>query len=863
MSPVHTLAPPKTNLKEKKLGADSLNLGQHSDSTHLQSALEQVGARIAPVWPLKDYVAVNPYAGLADEKFLAAKNSLQAVSDLEMLMPMNYYRQEFDAGTFSKTDIDAAVDELVADGVSGAERIDVNQVVSFLSEQWSPSPTADARFAKVSRRQRALFTFAELFDRQNSSNWSRLVEDETSKHCAAHYDQGQAVWRSRQQELSLYAAWHSVAKHDRSFGIRGVASFRKLVSRLPRDPHEALVALLNHLGVPTEMWSDFLLCEALTMPGWGAWTRYQKQEAEKNGEENDDFAGLLAIRLSYQVALSIQFDFQVDWLSIWERYSSLVEQTKQPNDQDLLRYAILKASEIAFRKRVLERLTIERDRSTQSKFQKRSLAQMVFCIDVRSERIRRKLEATSNEIETFGFAGFFGLPIEFVELGAEDGSSQVPVLISPQFKVHEEVDHADKHAKSETIKRRATIRFFRKAWADFQKSAVSSFAFVETTGLFYGLKLIARTLRVGGTSKKQFDAVSKADRHRLSPSLCGLDQLGIDSSKQAEMAESILRGIGIIRDFGRFVVLCGHGSQVENNPLKAGLDCGACGGHSGEPNARFAAKLLNQRSVRRRLAKRGIVIPNDTYFLAASHNTTTDEIEFFDTHNVPASHRGDLDELNAFARSASAKTRKERLAVLPGPDTGDLIRRSQDWSEVRPEWGLAGNATFIAAPRKMTSSSSLSGRAFLHSYDYNNDPEFAVLEQIMTAPMVVANWINMQYYASTVDPIHFGSGNKTVHNVVGRFGIFSGNGGDLRTGLPWQSVHDGKQFQHHPLRLLVIIAAPRQAVHSIIAKHPNIASLITNGWVQLTTIEDGNYYRFTEQQDWEEIANGSFQSVKS
>jgi uncharacterized protein YbcC (UPF0753/DUF2309 family) len=322
------------------------------------------------------------------------------------------------------------------------------------------------------------------------------------------------------------------------------------------------------------------------------------------------------------------------------------------------------------------------------------------------------------------------------------------------------------------------------------------------------------------------------------------------------MAESILRGIGIVADFGRLVVFCGHGSQTENNPLKAGLDCGACGGHSGEANARLAAKLLNQKYIRQALAERGIEIPDDTQFVAALHNTTTDELEFFDTHEVPKSHRGDLEELDTLAQSASKQTSKERLSVLPGRKIDDLVRRSRDWSEVRPEWGLAGNAAFIAAPRELTESMSLDGRAFLHSYDYHNDPEFAVLEQIMTAPMVVANWINMQYYASTVDPIHFGSGNKTVHNVVGRFGIFSGNGGDLMTGLPWQSIHDGQRYQHHPLRLLAVIAAPRAAIESVIAQHEGVASMLTNGWLQLIAIEDGDYYRFTEQEKWEEIATG-------
>ncbi len=369
----------------------------------------------------------------------------------------------------------------------------------------------------------------------------------------------------------------------------------------------------------------------------------------------------------------------------------------------------------------------------------------------------------------------------------------------------------------------------------------------------YGLKLVARTLGFNPDSASRFDGVRKADRKRLSPSLEGLSKQGVCQSKQVNMAESILRGIGIIDNFARLVVFCGHGSQTENNPLKAGLDCGACGGHSGEANARLAAKLLNQQHVRQSLKERGIEIPDDTQFVAALHNTTTDGLEFFDTAHLPSSHINDLEQVQVQAAVASEQTGCERLSVLPGRSVDDLVRRSRDWSEVRPEWALAGNAAFIAGPRDLTKGVSLEGRAFLHSYDYRNDPTFAVLEQIMTAPMVVANWINMQYYASTVDPIHFGSGNKTVHNVVGRFGILSGNGGDLMTGLPWQSIHDGQRYQHHPLRLLTVIVAPREAIDAVIAKHADVAALLGNGWLQLIAIEQGESYRYTERREWEEM----------
>jgi uncharacterized protein YbcC (UPF0753/DUF2309 family) len=207
-------------------------------------------------------------------------------------------------------------------------------------------------------------------------------------------------------------------------------------------------------------------------------------------------------------------------------------------------------------------------------------------------------------------------------------------------------------------------------------------------------------------------------------------------------------------------------------------------------------------------------------------------------HLVPGSHQDDLTQIERWLRDAGRLSRTERCPRLGSPDTGDVARRSRDWAEVRPEWGLAGNAAFIVAPRSRTAGLKLDGRTFMHSYDHRLDPELKVLELIMTAPMVVTNWINMQYYASSVDPVAFGSGNKVIHNVVGQFGVLQGNGGDLMTGLPWQSVHDGNTLQHEPLRLLVVIDAPRSSVQKIIERHAIVQNLVTNGWVTLAVLHE-------------------------
>jgi uncharacterized protein len=176
---------------------------------------------------------------------------------------------------------------------------------------------------------------------------------------------------------------------------------------------------------------------------------------------------------------------------------------------------------------------------------------------------------------------------------------------------------------------------------------------------------------------------------------------------------------------------------------------------------------------------------------------------------------------------------------MPGARAESIPARAQNWAEIRPEWGLAGCAAFIAAPREATIGRDLGGRAFLHSYDWRADEGFGTLELIITAPVVVASWISLQYYGSSVAPEMFGGGNKLIHNVVGGIGVIEGNGGRLRPGLPWQAIHDGDALQHEPLRLSVMIEAPREEMLRILEKHPAVRALFENGWLHLFALKDG------------------------
>ncbi|HSO33084.1 MAG TPA: putative inorganic carbon transporter subunit DabA, partial [Labilithrix sp.] len=197
------------------------------------------------------------------------------------------------------------------------------------------------------------------------------------------------------------------------------------------------------------------------------------------------------------------------------------------------------------------------------------------------------------------------------------------------------------------------------------------------------------------------------------------------------------------------------------------------------------------------------------------------------------------------------RERAPKLGLGELPDTSlhaAVVERSRNWAEVRPEWGLAGNATFIVAPRERSRHLDLGGRAFLHDYRFEEDKDFAILELIMTAPLVVTHWINFQYYASTVDNGRYGSGNKVLHNVVGgHLGVFEGNGGDLRIGLSLQSLHDGERWMHAPLRLSVFIEAPRSAIDRVLEKHPKVRELVDNEWLHLFQIDVGERALFVRR----------------
>lgn len=795
----------------------------------LAECLAGIEAMVPPLWPLKDYVAVNPFLGLSHCSFLTARRMLRQVRDCELLPSADYFRAQLQRGEITREDVDSACRQCAQQYPEHYDGLDAEWILQQLAENLPTQRSNERHFV----------TFAEFLDRHLQSNWASHIVNDISRHCGAYYDEGQASWPHPWKHLSLYQAWRESALVSRRMCLLGVRAFRPLVDALPSNPREAIAQLLKELQVPSQHCSAFLQCQIFSAAGWASFVKQRSDEEKKTGRDTDDLLGLLAIRLAYDVALLRSQQNSIAQAFTKSLHSQPAQLAVRIPDEVLARYALQVAAETAYRRRLIGQVR----RDAMSKQGDRKALQMVFCIDVRSEVMRRHLEATSPAVETFGFAGFFGMALEYVPLGESSGNAQCPVLLTPAFRVDEHPLGCDQQTLQRFVAARGVQRTFRKAWKAFQSSAVSCYSFVESLGLLYFSKLLTDSLGLTRpVASASRDGIPRTNQVTLGPDLSCTGTSHLTFERKLGLAEGMLRNLGLTADFAHVVVICGHAAEVVNNPYKAGLDCGACGGHSGEPNARVAAALLNDSEIRQGLHRRGIQIPDDTWFVPAVHNTTTDEVRLLDTEQVPSSFHKQIAQVRAWLAEAGARCRAERCTRLGTAKIHDVFRRRRDWSEVRPEWGLAGNAAFIVAPRWRTSGLNLGGRVFMHSYDHAKDRELKVLELIMTAPMIVTSWINLQYFASTVDNRSFGSGNKTIHNVVGQFGVLAGNGGDLQTGLPWQSVHDGVQLQHQPLRLLVLIEASRQAVQTIIEKHPMVRDLASNGWLTVVVLENEQFY---------------------
>lgn len=802
------------------------------NESNMKYLVETSCKRIAPAWPLKNFVAVNPFTGFTDTTFAKTAKNLAERGNIRMTMPISFYLERIEKGEIIPADLENAFKKI---GLAP------NFVENFIKKAREIESKSEDSHSNG-------FTLTGIASDITGKDWSSFMVDRISSWASSFFDDYIALWNTSDTQKGLYNSWKNEAEIDRSTELMGLKNFRAKLKQLPNDHSEAIRFILSEIKLPEEAIEAYLHAVLLKTVGWSSYISGLDYNAGIYNKENKQLEEFLSVLLACDFYFLDAFEGE----KIKKQWYKNIYGEKSKNELYVERLEAELRLQDAYDFACQRELTASFKAHTPIKSSESIEAQMVFCIDVRSEVFRRNLESVTPHIETVGFAGFFGFPINYVPLGHSEGKNQCPVLIPTAATVKESFSDNTKAAR-----KRSTIHQIEKTWKKFKSGAVTSFGYVSPLGISFLPKLILNSTNVTRpvVNPKQDRLQHFFKEERI------LDLSCISLEDKVGMAAGALTGMGIKDNLASLVLITGHGSSSVNNPHASGLDCGACGGHSGEINAMTAAQILIDAEVQTELEKQGINIPTDTLFMACLHDTTTDEIEIINENFVPKSHKDALKSVKESLIQASKLNRLERSKRLNMDETNaakiseKVIGRSQDWSQIRPEWGLAGCNAFVVAPRHRTRGLDLKGKSFLQSYDASNDPGYAILESVMCAPMVVTSWINLQYFASSVDNLHFGSGNKTLHNVTGGIGVIEGASGDLRIGLPLQSVHDGEKLQHLPQRLNVVIEAPIEAINGILRKHQNIRQLCDHSWITLLRLDENGQisHRYINDCTWQPV----------
>ncbi|MGD8860117.1 MAG: DUF2309 domain-containing protein [Myxococcales bacterium] len=714
-----------------------------------------------------------------------------------------------------------------------------------------------------------------------------LVHPLLIRVCAAFVDQGIAYWRMPMREAGLWKSFcelygnSALPPLDR--WMAGLdARLREMATR-GLDAEDAVLELLGELGVDQDDWDDFIGSSLLALRGW-AGMMHQLEVRPDRAPVKAPPARLMDF-LAVRLALDVQAARHVlrDALGQEDRLTELSRHRaprRERAGRELAYEAYVMAqlagvgpdrlatsgASRAWLEAVAEIDELQRRRLLHEAYERRHRVEFLdalsnharlgvpqqsttrmaamFCIDEREESLRRHLEEVMPGVETYGYAGFYGVAMAYQGLEDVRPRDLCPVTLRPSHRVVERaIDAAEGR---DAARRRRSLGSVTHATGVGSQTLVRGSVVSTAAGLASVVPLIGRALfprAAERVSHGVHHGVVGHVRTRLDlerdPST-GPDDDGLlpgfTPDEMAEIVAGALRTMGLTRDFPPLVMVVGHGSSSLNNPHESAHDCGATGGGRGGPNARAFAVMANHPRVRDLLAGWGIQIPDGTHFVGAYHNTCDDSMSYYDEDLVPVALHGELEAAReGFERARRLDAHERCRRFESAPLSLDAERalshveaRAVDLAQPRPEYGHATNAVCFVGRRARTRGLFMDRRAFLVSYDPESDPQGDILAALLRSVGPVGAGISLEYYFSYVDPTGYGCGTKLPHNIVGLVGVMDGHASDLRTGLPWQMVEI-----HEPVRLLTVVEAEPETLMRIAEREPAVGNLVGHGWIQL------------------------------
>ena len=795
-----------------------------SSPFNIDNTISQARKFLVPQGPLKEFIAQNPLQGFLHIDFHEALRRASSTWGAWSYLSLGFYRAAYEDGEISKNALERSLHWNIEDK---AARERTRSDLFEYPEGASRKPMS-----------LALMGIRSKWTQLSGSNISEKSSAILYRLLGSYLDQGIAIWRMPESAPTFFAAVVDMVSSSRiPYPPFNQPLARKLLV-LPSD--EVIKIALAQLAGSDELAERYVYEILMTAPGWSSTVDFIERNPESLLLKKN-------ISLKELIAVSLILDVAFLEMSLGSSFKSLASQgvdsydlpmfTNKPISRvDFIKLIWHEAWEWSFYESSLSLICKLRK---QTRLGQPSHIQALFCIDDRESSLRSYLEDESPAIATYGLPGFFG--IDFMYQCASDVSPArlAPIVLKPRHLVTAKFD--------QNLKRRRPSRAEQLSLGHHSHTIFRGWLLTQVLGLTAAVRLAISIFRPS-MNLATASAMSRVNEHITmeldrSPETGVAEDGYLHGFTPAEMAQKIavqLEAIGLVKEFAPLVVLLAHGSSSTNNTHFSAYDCGACSGKPGSPNARAFAKMANRSDVRGELSKIGIHIPASTEFVAALHDTTRDEVKFFDLRDLNSETRARINEFKdlmnrALARNAQERCRRFELVDPKISETSAVMevrKRSAAIFEPRPELTHTGNALAIVGRRSLTERGFWDRRAFLHSYDPTLDAHGKRLRGILSAVIPVCGGINLNYYFSKLDNEVYGASSKLPHNIIGLIGVCSGVEGDIQTGLPRQMIE-----LHDPIRLQLIIEQKPNIVLDILESEPSLQLWIRNNWMRLMCID--------------------------
>lgn len=772
--------------------------------------------------PLKDFIHHNTLHAFQDMKFYDAIFKASEIFGFEVTFPVDDYRELYKNGRIS----DIILNKIITDR-KGEKDFDFwkkNALSKHYDNVFAP------RVGKLRANWKTIYHL----------DLDTLVQPLLFRILSSYLDQGVAIWHFPNEDKGLLYALKDLEKNS-------LASFfkSKRAKQLLFDEKTSIKSLLDIVVGQEEYYEQYIFDQQCSHRGWSGMVSTIE-------DQPDSVLYPKKIALYDLIILDLLFEIDALDSQLGDNWQPLAKDVKEPpidlftdvstNEQQEVLKIWHDAFEWNYYNQVMAGVSAAKLNKQEDTEIKNKTFQAIFCIDEREDSLRRHLESCDPNCETLGAPGFFGVEFYFQPQNGKFYEKLCPAPVTPKYLIKEY--NVKGHRKHELLYTKKAHSFIEGFFISLSLGAVAAFRMLQN--LF---------------SPKMSPAISDAFAHmnidgQLQIENKGLQMenglnLGFTVTEMAFRVENLLRGVGMIKDFAPIFYVVAHGSSSANNPHHGAHDCGACSGRPGSVNARVFSFMANHPEVRAILAKNGLIIPDETQFVGALHDTASDEIAFYDVSILSTKNEASHTKNKASFENALDLNAKERSRRFASIDTKQDIkkvreairRRSVSLFEPRPELGHGTNALCFVGHRSLTKNMFLDRRAFMNSYDYRTDPEGKLLLGVMRPLPPVCGGINLEYYFSRMDNYKLGAGTKLPHNVVGLIGVANSSDGDLRPGLPLQMIE-----VHDPVRLMILVEHYPDVVLKTIQTEPSLYEWFINDWVRLTAIhpETNEFYFFKD-----------------